>query len=750
LTATTHAAVESVHALIGALWLERRRTAHTQRFRMMRETAAYEERLLDRELQELGGVLSGEDPHTEALADPVYSAALYAADAGGLTVREATTNHTGFARLQAIGAASHVAVRTVALIPQWWTTEIPPFVAFVGSDAQPIAVVPAKRGGYDRVDPRTGQRIPIDASVAATLPVHVHTLLRPFPPRHLDVRTLLGFGLRGSRRDSAITVVLGLAGAMLAGAIPPAIALLFDTVVPAADRNALIVVTVALILFACVATTLEFARGMLIVRIQARLTTALQLALMDRLLSLPAPFFRAFGVGDLASRVTGVDQIDQYLSDVTVSGALGGIFSVISLALIFVYAPSLLAICLLLGLVTIAVLTAQAVVASNFAREIANRNGRISNDVLQMIDGVAKLRVAHAEIRAFARWLAEFAAQRRVIVASARVSNAFAIFGQTWPLIAGLALITWVVEADRGSIDAGAFLAVSAALGQFVAGVFGLGSAAAMAARAIPIYQRARPFLDATPERQEHRRDPSHLSGAVALHDVSFRYTPTGKPALDAITLDVQPGEFVAIVGPSGSGKSTLLRLLLGFEQPESGSVLYGTQDLATLDAGAVRRQIGTVLQSTQLMPGSIYDNIAAGRMITQTEAWEAARAVGLDAEIAAMPMQMQTYIGGAGGTFSGGQRQRIAIARAIATHPRLLYFDEATSALDNATQAIVSATLAQLHVTRIVIAHRLSTIIDADRIVVIDGGRIVQTGSYAELLVQAGPFARLAQRQIV
>jgi ABC-type bacteriocin/lantibiotic exporter with double-glycine peptidase domain len=203
------------------------------------------------------------------------------------------------------------------------------------------------------------------------------------------------------------------------------------------------------------------------------------------------------------------------------------------------------------------------------------------------------------------------------------------------------------------------------------------------------------------------------------------------------------------VVGSSGSGKSTLLRLLLGFEAPESGTVYYDDQNLSGLDGDAVRRQLGVVLQNGRLMSASIFENIAGGAQITLEEAWEAARMSGLADDITAMPMEMHTVISEGGNNLSGGQRQRLLIARALALKPRILLFDEATSALDNKTQMIVSQSLEQLHVTRIVIAHRLSTIRHAHRIYVFQAGHILEQGSFSELLAQDGLFAQLMARQI-
>jgi ATP-binding cassette subfamily C protein len=213
--------------------------------------------------------------------------------------------------------------------------------------------------------------------------------------------------------------------------------------------------------------------------------------------------------------------------------------------------------------------------------------------------------------------------------------------------------------------------------------------------------------------------------------------------------LNIEAGEFAALVGPSGSGKSSLLRLLLGFDTPESGAIYYDGQDLHGLDLQAVRRQLGVVLQNGKLMPGDIRTNIVGMSALTIEDAWEAVRMAGLDKEIEQMPMGMHTVIGEGGSTLSGGQRQRLLIARAIVTKPRILFFDEATSALDNAAQAVVAASLERLQATRVVIAHRLSTIVKADRIFVLDAGRLVQTGTYAELVNQPGLFADLVKRQL-
>jgi ABC-type bacteriocin/lantibiotic exporter with double-glycine peptidase domain len=231
---------------------------------------------------------------------------------------------------------------------------------------------------------------------------------------------------------------------------------------------------------------------------------------------------------------------------------------------------------------------------------------------------------------------------------------------------------------------------------------------------------------------------------------ISFRYAEGSRPVLDDVSLEIEPGMFAAVVGPSGSGKSTLLRLLLGFETAESGDILYDGQSLGTLDLPSLRRQIGVVLQHGSIATGSIFENMINGLPYTLDDAWAAARLVGLEADIEAMPMGMHTLLLEGSTTLSGGQRQRLIIARALLGRPRLLFFDEATSALDNRSQAVVTQSLERLRTTRIVVAHRLSTVERADRIFVLDGGRLVESGTFAELVAGDGLFSRMARRQIL
>lgn len=292
-------------------------------------------------------------------------------------------------------------------------------------------------------------------------------------------------------------------------------------------------------------------------------------------------------------------------------------------------------------------------------------------------------------------------------------------------------------------------MAFSSAYGLVSGAMVSLSMAAGSIANLKPLAELASPIMKEIPETGSGKKALTRMSGSVELSQVSFRYTEDSPWILDHISLKIRPGQYIAIVGKTGCGKSTLMRLLLGFEMPVSGAVYYDNRDLQMLDLRSVRRNIGAVLQNSRLFTGDIYSNIViSAPWLTLSDAWEAAKMAGVDEDIRKMPMGMQTLITEGGGGISGGQRQRIMIARAIAPKPRLLMFDEATSALDNITQRVVSDSLNDLNCTRIVIAHRLSTIRQCDRILVLDGGKIVEDGNFDELLAAGSFFAELVKRQ--
>jgi ATP-binding cassette subfamily C protein len=318
------------------------------------------------------------------------------------------------------------------------------------------------------------------------------------------------------------------------------------------------------------------------------------------------------------------------------------------------------------------------------------------------------------------------------------------------PIVTSMIIFLLIIsQAATEPMSIGAFLAFNAAFSQFLSACIQIMESVESVLGAVPQYQRSKPIFETLPESDDEKSDPGELTGKLEINQVSFSYDSDSPPVLENITIFANPGEFIALVGPSGSGKSTIARLLLGFEKADSGSIFYDERDINGLDVRALRRQMGVVLQNGQVMSGDMMENIIGSAFLTVEDAWEAARMSGLEDDIRAMPMGMHTIVSDGGSTLSGGQRQRLLIARALVRKPKILIFDEATSALDNETQSVVNRSLEKLNTTRIVIAHRLSTIVNADRIYVIEKGRVVQSGKYSELIKTKGVFSDIARRQI-
>ena len=659
--------------------------------------------------------------------------------------------------VERLARRSGVGTRWIALAPGWWRRDGTSFVGFARGDGgpkRPLAVLSDRRGGWRAVDPRDGASFAVDARTASGIETGGIAFYAPLPGRVEDAATALRFSLHGRGRDLRTVVSVGVLGGLTALLTPVLTGVILVRIIPRADVPLWLAALGALLLAAFGATVFQIVRGLALLRIEGRAEERLQSAMWSRLLSLPAPFFRDFTAGDLADRANGIGEIRRVLTGAAVQGAIGGIFSVFSLALLFFYSRVLaLGVCGLLLLLAGATWVLARGQLRHY-RRVFRLRGALNGFVFQMIGGLAKLRVANAEAHVLARWAKSYGEQKRETLAALRwAAGQHVVAGVFQPL--AMAAIFAVVHygllrAEATSFDLASFLSFNAAFGQLAAAVVGLTGAAAAVMGVIPLLERARPILDARPETAHDGIDPGDLKGDIEFANVTFRYAADGPNAVEDISFHVRQGDYVAIVGPSGCGKSTLYRLLLGFEQPVSGTVFLDGHDLASLDPTAVRARMGVVLQNVQIVAGSIFENIAGMTPLSTEEAWAAARAAAFEDDIRAMPMEMRTMLPEGGVGLSSGQKQRLAIARAIARRPRVVLFDEATSALDNRAQAMVQASLKGLGITRMVIAHRLSSIRDVDRIYVLEAGRIVESGRYNQLMERGGVFATLARRQLV
>ncbi|UBF30476.1 NHLP bacteriocin export ABC transporter permease/ATPase subunit (plasmid) [Kovacikia minuta CCNUW1] len=658
--------------------------------------------------------------------------------------------------LEAIMRASRVRMRRVLLRDNWWQRDCGPLATYTRQDNQLVALLPVAATRYELFNPGDRTYTPVTPEIAATLTPVAYMFYRPLPDKALNTLALLQFALKGCMKDLLVILLTGIAATLLGMLTPQATALLMDHAIPDANRGLLLQVGLGLLLVAFGSAVFRISQGLAILRVETISDAATQAAVWDRLLNLPIPFFRQYTTGDLQSRVTSISQMRRQLGGTTVINLVSALFALLNLGLLFYYSVKLALIAVAVAIVAIVVTTLSGVFLLRKVRPLLELQGSIFGQTVQLINGISKLRVAGAEERAFAIWSKQYSQQVKLNLSTQHIEDWVVLFNTLLPTVTSGILFWFTMQTleeaktvGTAGLTIGTFLAFNSAFGTFIKGATDLSNTATNVLQVIPQGKRAQPILSTVPEVDLSKADPGRLTGRITVEHVTFRYRDNGALTLDDVSLHAEPGEFIALVGGSGSGKSTLFRLLLGFETPESGTINYDGQDLAGVNVDAVRRQLGVVLQGGRLLSASIFENIASGAQITLDEAWEAARMAGFAEDVAAMPMEMHTVVSEGGGNLSGGQRQRLLIARALALKPRILLFDEATSALDNRTQAIVSESLDQLQVTRIVIAHRLSTIRNADRIYVLQAGRIVQQGNFDELANQEGLFAQLIARQV-
>ena len=711
----------------------------------------HERRLRETSYAEIAGIL-GDAPVVAGRAsghDELLAVVGLVGAAAGIEIQAPARGTAGGDPVAAIARASGVRSRRQQLEHEWWRSDVAPFVGTLVDGGSPVAVVRNRRWDVYEMVAADGTRTRVTAATARRLAPHAHVLYRALPSRSLRGRDLLRFAVRPVRGE---LVWLGVTAVVSAGLalVPPIITQhLFSEVVPGHQQDSLVWMTGLLVAAAVAGLGFVLVQELAIVRIRGRVSSELQAAIWDRVLDLPIPFFRRHSTGRVTQRVQGLERIEEHLTEPLIGALLSLPAGIASLVYAFVLDVrlglfGLAAIVLIMGVVALLI---RLQMPHQWAT--IGHTSRVFQASIELVGGIGKIRVADAGARAFAVWAERFTVlKRRYFRAQRSLAGITAVIAAA-PAIGTLFLLLGASTLASGDLDGGTFLAFNTAFIQAMAIFTAMAAVGTGVAAAAPLYRDLRPVIEEVRERAAVQEHPGELRGDIEVDHVTFRYAPGGPPVLDDIGFRAEPGEFVALVGPSGAGKSSVLRLLLGFETPEVGSIRYDGKDAATLDRFALRQQIGVVVQSAKVMPGDILTNIIGARPLSLDDAWAAARIAGIADDIAAMPMGMHTIVGDAGGGFSGGQRQRLLIARAVAGHPRILLFDEATSALDGRTQTAVSEAIERLRATRIVIAHRLSTIRSADRIIVLDRGRIVQQGDYDELMATDGVFRRLALRQI-
>ena len=637
--------------------------------------------------------------------------------------------------------------RMVELEDNWFTDAVGAMLGTRKDDGSVVAFIPRGLKGYVYFDTATGQWIRITRKNQNLFQREAMCFYKPFPLTKLNLASLMRFILDCLSMADLMLVLAGALAVSLVGMLTPKLnGILFGQVLESGSPRLLWGITIFMICTSLSTLLLRTVNVMLTERLNTKLELSVQAASMMRILSLPADFFKQFSAGELSNRVNQIQSLCGMLVSTVLNTGLTSLFSLIYVSQIFAYAPILVTPALIIIGVTLLFSVVTTLVQGSLTKKQMELSGKESGMSYALISGIQKIRLSGAEKRAFARWSELYAKQLRMSYNGPLFLRANSVISL---LISTTGTIVMYYFAVKSQVSVADYYAFNAAYGMVSGAFLSLAGVAGTIARFKPILDVAKPILETVPEVSEGKLVLERLSGGIELNNVSFRYNENMPLVVDDLSLKIRPGQYVAIVGATGCGKSTLMRIMLGFEKPQKGAVYYDGRDLNTIDLKSLRRRIGVVMQNGKLFQGDIFSNIIiSAPQLTMDDAWAAAEMAGIADDIRAMPMGMHTLISEGSGGISGGQRQRLMIARAIASKPRILMFDEATSALDNMTQKIVSESLAKLKCTRIVIAHRLSTIRSCDRIIYLEKGKILEDGTYDELIARQGKFAELVERQ--
>jgi ABC-type bacteriocin/lantibiotic exporter with double-glycine peptidase domain len=640
--------------------------------------------------------------------------------------------------LDAISAASGVLTAPAPTQERWWDSLPGPAVTDAGDSAE--AILP-HGSGAEAISGGTRVRSRFRGAKA-----HADTvIITGSLPSNASWLALIRWSLRGRSKQIGVLLLLSLVGGSLALILPLATSALFAVAVPMGDANLAAGIMVTLALAGVGGALLLVARNFLIIRVRNSSDTRLAPGVMAHLLRQPMTFFRRMSPGEILDRTLSVDMARVHVNDGTIGTVINTSFALVNLLFLFAIDAVLgLVIALAIGITMLLMSLIQRRIKRLTTVMMAERSDLNSN-TMSLIEAIVPIRVGGAESRALARWTQTAApALSTVSELEAESSARFTILAAA-PLVMNTVLVL-AVASQRGAFTAAAFMGAFVAVAQLTIAMTQLTQSLYLISELKPALERMVPITSSVVERSGHARAPGALDGRIQMTNVVFGYDLERPPLLDGLTLTVEAGEFVAIVGPSGSGKSSVMRLILGFENPWSGVVAYDGKDLAELDVTAVRRQMGTVLQASVPFGTTYRECICGPLQLDDDSLWKVIAESGLEQEVRARGLDAP--LGKRGGAISGGQRQRLMIARALAGDPRIILLDEATSALDNVTQDIVMRSILGRPVTRIAIAHRLTTVERADRILVVSGGRIEEEGTPAELRASGGHFARLAARQ--
>ena len=650
-------------------------------------------------------------------------------------------------RLDYLLSSSGIMYRGVILKKGWQHNAMSVMITTLTEDNSVITILPGPFGGYVYIDPKTGRNVRITDRTADKIGTEAYCFYKPLPGRALTLRDLMQYMMGSLNSWDLVSFAVSALAIALTGMLMPKLNRILMGQVVQSGSYELLYAVISFMFFATIGSTLlSIIRQFLLTRINTKLSVNVQAASMMRVLSLPADFFKKYTSGELNEYLKYLNGLCNTLVNTFLSAGITSVFSLVYLTQIFTYAKSLVIPSLTVTVLTVLIGLLASIMQISINKESMQLGAKEKSVSLSILNGIQKVRLSGAENRVFAKWSDIYAREAALTYNKPAFIKLNKVFTTAISLIGTIVMYYTAVKTNVSVAD---YFAFNTAYSYISSAFTSLASVALAVATIKPSLEIIMPLLEAEPEQKEDKETVTSLTGSIEISHLSFRYGPDEPDILKDLNLTIPARQYVAIVGKTGCGKSTLMRLLLGFEKPTKGTVFYDRKDTRHLDMRSVRRLIGTVMQDGTLFGGSIYENITiSAPTLTVDDAWEAAKIAGIDEDIQAMPMGMSTILQEGGGGISGGQRQRIMIARAVAPKPKILLLDEATSALDNITQKQVAEALDRMKCTKIVIAHRLSTIRHCDRILVLDGGKVIEDGTYEQLMAKKGFFAELVFRQ--
>ncbi|QVL56980.1 MAG: NHLP bacteriocin export ABC transporter permease/ATPase subunit [Simkaniaceae bacterium] len=739
------------HRFIGHYLIQKRHFLDDEELKRFEEKELLQEETLHETLSEMASLLERKEVDDGAIASQPLNQAIETVFKNIGLKLQSQKKWDGELKDQIAKAAekSGARARVVLLGPLWWKFDSGPLLAFYGTQHHPVALIKNRWGHYEMIDPLKKTRKRVTAKIARLIAKDGYTFYQAIPDEIRKGGEALRFFLRVNKKEFWKLGVYGFIASLFSLFPPIAMAFIFNNAIPNANVTLLLQITSGLVASALSSSLFIFFRSLILGRIDGKLSSGLQPALWDRLLKLPANFFRRFTAGDLLQRVMAMEQMRPLLTSNIAQTILTGIFATLYVVAMAIYSLKLTMIGLILLIVAVGITYLCARFKIRVQQKVYEMQGKINGALVQILSGVSKLRVAGAENNAFSYWAKQFSKSKSLEMKAQNIQNIIATVMGAFPLLSFIIIFGAVIRMEEGgSLSIGDFLAFNSAFMTLSMAIFGLSNIVMQAAPIIPLWKRSHVIVEEPQEMLMKKTSPGKLTGDIRIDHVSFSYEEEGSSILDNVSIRVNPRQMIGIVGPSGSGKSTLIRMLLGFEKPHSGAVYYNGKDLSHLNINGVRKQMGVVLQGGGIVAGTLYQNIVAGGRYTEEQIDRATRLASFKRDLENFPMGLHTVVPMNGETLSGGQKQRLLIARALLPNPKILLFDEATSALDNRSQEEISQNIDQLDITRIVIAHRLSTIKNADRIYVLEGGKITQEGSFDELSKKPGLFAEMLKRQ--